>query len=195
MSNPWDIRPWAERGEKSENDVFVAVGKALSHWELLEQAIAGLFTLVTVGSYYAPSAPMLRAYSSVASSGNRIQMVRAALEGWLRDWKDCPLCENSLEILKECSGWAGRRNDIAHGLVDRFVDEFEKGWFLVPALYSKKGRNEVGKMDYRYNAEIIHNFSDQFLELHNRLNVITSAMGEWHRTAASERMRERTEKT
>lgn len=195
MSNPWDNQPWAERGENSENDVYVAVGKALSHWELLEQAIAGLFTLVTVGSYYAPSAPTLRAYSSVTSSGNRIQMVRAALEGWLRDWKDCPLREKSLGILKECSGWAGRRNDIAHGLVDRFADEFEKGWFLLPGLYSKKGRNEVGKIDYRYNAEIIHNFSDRFLELHNRLNEITSKMAEWHCKAASERMRERMEKT
>jgi hypothetical protein len=195
VSNPWDNQPWAERGENSENDVYVAVGKALSHWELLEQAIAGLFTLVTVGSYYAPSAPTLRAYSSVTSSGNRIQMVRAALEGWLRDWKDCPLREKSLGILKECSGWAGRRNDIAHGLVDRFADEFEKGWFLLPGSYSKKGRNEVGKIDYRYNAEIIHNFSDRFLELHNRLNEITSKMAEWHCKAASERMRERMEKT
>jgi hypothetical protein len=65
-------------------------------------------------------------------------------------------------ILQECRGWAGRRNDVAHGLVDRFVDELNKGWFLVPGLYSKKGRT-LGKMDYRYNAAIINAFGEQFL--------------------------------
>jgi hypothetical protein len=190
MSNPWDVRPWAEQGDKSENDVFVAVGKALSHWELAEQAIAGLFTLLTVGSYHAPRVPALRAYSSVISSANRIQMVSAALDSWLREWQDCPVGGNAVTVLQECRGWAGRRNDVAHGLVDRFIDEFQKGWFLVPGLYSRKGRSPLGKMDYRYNASIVNGFSEEFLELHNRLNEVTSMMGEWHRIAASERVKE-----
>jgi hypothetical protein len=183
MTNPWDERPWAQQGNKNHDEIFTAVGSALSDWELLEQSIAAVFTLVTVGSYYAPSTPALRAYSSVISSNNRIQMVRAALQAWLRERKDCPLQGNVLTILSECSGWAGRRNDVAHGIVDRFLDEFEKGWFLVPGLYAKRGRNEVGKVDYRYNAEIIHGFGGQFIELHNRLSETVSAMGEWHRIA------------
>jgi hypothetical protein len=72
MSNDWDKRPWAEIGNKSANEIFVAVGKASSHWELVEQAIAGLFTIITVGAYYAPMAPTIRAYSSISSSHNRI---------------------------------------------------------------------------------------------------------------------------
>lgn len=114
-------------------------------------------------------------------------MVRAAAESWLREWKDCPLEGNVLSLLIECSGWAGRRNDVAHGLADRFVDEFEKGWFLVPGIYSKRGRNERGKVDYRYNAQIIDTFGNRFLELHNRLNETISAMGEWHRANAGRR--------
>lgn len=186
MSNPWDDRPWAEFGVKSEDELFVAVGKALSHWELLEQAIASLFTLVTVGSYFAPTAPALRAYCSVANSSNRIQMVRAAVESWLREWEDCPFAENALSLLIECSGWAGRRNDIAHGSVDRFTDDYENGWFLVPGVYSKKGRNELGKSDYRYNAKTVNTFGSHFLELHNQLNLIVSAMGEWHRAVTGQ---------
>jgi hypothetical protein len=184
MSNPWDDRPWATDGERSENDLFLAVGRALSHWELAEHAIASLFSLVTVGSYFDPSAPTLRAYSSVPSTGNRIQLVRAALEGWLHEWVDCPLGGNAVSLLIECSGWAGRRNDIAHGLVDRFADEYERGWFLIPGIYSKRGRNEKGKIEYRYNTAIIDAFTEHFLDLHNRLNVTVSAMGEWHRVAA-----------
>jgi len=183
MGDPWDDRPWAQQGEKHEDEVFAAVGRALSHWELLEQAVAGLFTLVTVGSCHAPSAPSLRAYSTVTSSRNRVEMVRAAVEAWLREWKVCPLSENVVAALNECGGWAGRRNDIAHGIVDRFADEFEKGWFLIPGLYARRGRNELGRVDYRYNAEIINSFGNSFLELHNRLNQTVSAMGEWHRIA------------
>jgi hypothetical protein len=141
MSNPWDVRPWAIDGEKNENDLFVAVGKALSHWELAEQSIAGLFTLVTVGRYFAPSAPALQAYSSVASTGNRIRLVRAALEGWLREWSACPFGTNALAPLTECDGWAARRNDVAHGLADMFPDEIVRGWFLVPGIYSRRGRD------------------------------------------------------
>jgi len=183
MPNPWDERPWAAVGEKSENDIFVAVGKALSHWELVEHAVAGLFTLVTVGTYFAPSAPVLRAYSSVGSTGTRIQLVRAALEGRLLEWKNCPLGGNALSLLNECGGWSARRNDIAHGLADRFADEYDRGWFLIPGIYSKRGRNEQGKVDYRYNAKIVDEFGARFLDLHNRLNETISAMGEWRRIA------------
>jgi hypothetical protein len=62
MSNPWDERPWAELGNQSETEIFTAVGRASSHWELVEQAIAGLFTVVTVSKYCAPAAPTIQAF-------------------------------------------------------------------------------------------------------------------------------------
>lgn len=187
MPNPWDERPWAETGNKSETEIFTAVGRALSHWEFVEQEIAGLFTLVTMGKYCDPVAPAIRAYSSVASSHNRIQMVRAALDGWLHEWKQFAFGDQVITILNECSGWAGRRNDIAHGMADRYLDEFEKGWFLVPGLYNIKSRPLGRRAAYRYNAAIIDGFAEHFMELHGRLSEITSVMGEWHRIAASER--------
>jgi hypothetical protein len=195
MSNLWDERPWAEIGDKSENEIFVAVGKASSHWEIVEQAIASLFTVVTVGRYYAPTAPTIRAYSSVASSHNRIQMVRAAVESWLHEWHHFEFGSEVLGILNECSGWAGRRNDIAHGVADRYLDEMEKGWFLVPGLYNIKSRPLGKKAAYRYNASTIDNFSDQFMALNNRLDKMTSMMGEWYRIAASAREQQKAERS
>ncbi len=195
MPNPWDERPWAEIGNKSETEIFAAVGKASSHWELVEQAIASLFTFVTVNTYYAPTAPTIRAYSSVASSHNRIQMVRAALESWLHEWKHFEFGAQVLGLLHECSGWAGRRNDIAHGIADRYLDEIEKGWFLVPGLYNIKSRPLGKKAAYRYNAAIMDEFSERFMDLHNRLNEMTSLMAEWHRIATSERERQKAEKS
>lgn len=193
MSNLWDERPFAETGSKSENDIFLAVGKALSNWELVEQSIAGIFTVVTVGVFFAPAAPTLRAYSSVASSHNRIQMVRAAVESWLTEWKDCPCGQNALDLLSESQGWAARRNDIAHGIADRFIDEIEKGWFLIPSIYSIKGRKS-GKADYRYNARIIDKLSERFVDLDGRLNEVQSMMKEWHRIASDQRERQKSAK-
>ena len=90
-----------------------------------------------------------------------------------------PFEADARSLLNECRGWSGRRNDIAHGLADRFTDEFERGWFLTPGIYSKRGRNERGSVSYKYNATIIDGFGDQFLDLHKRLNETTSAMSEW----------------
>ncbi len=152
MGNPWDVTPWPKVGNAGHDELFLAVGKALSNWELVENAIAGLFTRVTVGSYYAPTAPAIRAYSAVMSASNRIQMVRAALESWLHVWKDCPSGRNALDILKECGEWVGRRNDIAHGIVDRVVDAPKHGWFLFPSFYNAKKRPLDDRPAYRYTA-------------------------------------------
>jgi murein tripeptide amidase MpaA len=185
MGNPWDVTPWPKVGNAGHDELFLAVGKALSNWELVENAIAGLFTRVTVGSYYAPTAPAIRAYSAVTNASNRIQMVRAALESWLHVWKDCPCGRNALDILKECGEWAGRRNDIAHGIVDRVVDAPKHGWFLFPSFYNAKKRPLDDRPAYRYTAANIEYYSDRFEDLHNRLNEVSSILGEWHRIAAS----------
>ena len=189
MSNP-NNETWAEKGNRSENELFLAVGKALSHWELVEQAIASLFTVITVGSYFAPVAPTVRAYAAIVGSKARIDMVQAALLSWLHDWTDCPCGQNAKDVLRDCGRWASKRNNIAHGLVDMFIDE-PGAWFLLPSLYNLKGRplgdRAASKPAYRYNAEMIISYGEKFLELHNRLNEVTSMLGEWHRIAASER--------
>jgi hypothetical protein len=185
MSNTWDVTPWPEEGNATEDELFLAVGRALSNWELVENAIAGLFTVVTVGSYHAPTAPAIRAYSAVTNASNRIQMVRAALESWPYVWKDCPCGANALKILNECAQWTGRRNEIAHGIVDRLMDAQKNAWFLFPSFYNAKKRRLGERPAYRYTSANIDYYSNCFVELHNRLNEISSVMGEWHRIAAS----------
>jgi len=185
MDKPWDTTPWPEEGNSGHDELFLAVGRALSNWELVESAIAGLFTIVTVGSYHAPTAPAIRAYSTVTSATNRIQMVRAALESWLYVWKDCPGGSNALNILKECGEWAARRNEIAHGIVDRLIDAPKNAWFLFPSFYNARKRQLGDRPAYRYTAANIDYYSDCFVTLHNRLNEVSSVLGEWHRIVAS----------
>ncbi|MGJ4927480.1 hypothetical protein ACQR1K_10065 [Bradyrhizobium sp. HKCCYLRH3095] len=191
--NP-DKRPWADQGNSSETEIFTSVGKALSHWEMVESAVASLFTMITLGNYSAPTTPVLRAYSAIVGSRNRMQMVRAALQSWLLSWPDCPLGPNAIDQLNLCGNWSARRNDVAHGMVDMTPDD--RRWYLFPSLYATKGRKLAAnpvegkpllfRPEYRYNAEIIDGFSQEFLGLYNQMNLITSAMGEWHRIASDQ---------
>jgi hypothetical protein len=185
MANPWDVAPWPDQGNETADEIFRAVGEALSSWELIEQGIATIFTVVTVGGYYAASEPAIRAYGSVANSRSRVQMVRAAAESWFHQWPDCPLETNIKDLLNECEKWSARRNEIAHGIVDRLTDQWINGWYLFPGLYSIKKRPLGGRAAYRYTAKNIEEYARGFTDLYNRLSLIVSALEEWRRIAAS----------
>jgi hypothetical protein len=59
--------------------------------------------------------------------------------------------------------------------------------FLLPSLFTIKSRPLGRRPAYRYNSAIIDGFSKRFLDVHGRLNEVTSMMGEWRRIAASEK--------
>jgi hypothetical protein len=179
MANAWDRPPLPETGEQSAEPLYLAVGKAITCWEHVEQSMAGLFTFVTTGKYHDVSGPAVRAYGSISGTGARIQMVKAAVESWDRQYPNCPLIPNCDELLKECAHWSSRRNDIAHGQVDCLLDALPNGWMLFPGLYDTKKRSLRGMSIYRYTVEHIDGFASGFLSLHGRLNECTSAMGEW----------------
>src|SRR5256885_1916125 len=130
MSTPWDmpvsgpLRP----GNKNPDDLYLAVGRALTKWEGLEAEMSALFAVVTGGTdqwYYVPST---RAYGAVNGTGARADMVSKAAEAFFlehyasvnRDERQTELStfETDLkEIIKAYRGWAARRNDVAHGYV------------------------------------------------------------------------------
>jgi hypothetical protein len=190
MGNPWDRPPIPQTGESRPEPLFEAVGRALSHWEHVEQSIAMLFSVVTTGKFYDVSGPALRAYGSIAGTAVRIEMVRAAVESWAQQYPQCPLIPNCNQLLSECSNWSSRRNEIAHGQVDCVMDAIPNGWMLFPGLFDTKKRLVQGISKYRYSVEHIEQFSAGFLGLHSRLNECTSALAEWNRIATSGTPRE-----
>src|SRR5258708_24344922 len=180
MSNPWDVPPIPEKGASSPDPLYQAVGKAITGWELVEQAIGVLFTFVTTGKFFDASGPALRAYGSIVGTSARIHMVRAAVESWGQQYSSCPLLETCNALLNECERWSARRNDIAHGRVDNLIDAAPNGWMLFPGLYNTKKRSIEGKSRYRYTVEHIEEYALAFLDLHNRMNECTSAMDVWN---------------
>lgn len=180
MTNPWDVPPIPEKGARSPEPVYQAIGKAITHWELVEQAIGGLFTFVTTGKFYDASGPALRAYGSIVGTSARINMVKAAVESWSQQYPTCPHLDNCYALLSECERGSARRNDIAHGRVDRLLDAVPNGWMLFPGFYNTKKRSIEGKSKYAYTVEHIERYASAFLNLHDRMNECTSAMSVWH---------------
>jgi len=106
MRNPWDIpSPLPQKGARTPEAVFEAVGRALSHWELVEQALALLFIFLTTGRHKDRMDPSIRAYGSIVGVKARIAMVRAATESWFERFPDCPFSGNCKEVLRKCERW------------------------------------------------------------------------------------------
>jgi hypothetical protein len=122
MPNPWDIpvstplRP----GVRNEDELFISVGRALTRWENLEAEIGSVYAALTTSPQERYVAPAIRAFGTVTNTNSRAEMITHAAEAFFHLTANADREEERLEselkdILKSYRGWAGRRNDIAHG--------------------------------------------------------------------------------
>jgi hypothetical protein len=174
---PWDIRDPSPRGESDENAIFNAVGRALTEWETLEVECAKLFAVfVSANHKRSYHAPAVRAYGAITSADTRFKMLQLASESY---FAKRPAKRASFE--KKCDGMLGeykqykdRRNEIAHGLVQKvFITgkttpkgtrQGAIGLYLMPSFYNpKKFKDE--KFTYRYvSGDVIH-YKQEFTKL------------------------------
>jgi hypothetical protein len=80
MPNPWDIPPSPPIGDIDGDAISIAVGRALTSWEYVEEAYADIFS-VLVGAHQSADPeiiPALRAYGAVITSRGRAEMIEAA---------------------------------------------------------------------------------------------------------------------
>jgi hypothetical protein len=168
MPRAWDRPSPLDKGDAEPEAIYTAVGKALSDWGGAEEALALLFsTIVAAGDI---SSPAIDAYSAIEGARNRANMVRAALEAVLRDeGSSRPTLVDLSPVISDFSGWSERRNDMAHGCVDRDADDFAAGWFLYPSFFTKK-RPIFGVTRFRYTSKQIHVMADGFQKLNNSLS-------------------------
>ena len=159
-----------DEGDAISDPLFNAVGRALSNWQNIENQLANLFTLF-VGADISAEAPgsAVGAYGAIVGFKNRLSMVDAASDAYFRarptgegrkQWKD---------LRNLLSAFSQRRNDIAHGAVERELDARPevavRGFFLFPGLYGSK-KNPMGQPPaYKLTAAQVRQFADQFAEL------------------------------
>jgi hypothetical protein len=167
----WSVLPRSKTGARTEEELYFAVGYALSAWELVEEGLAEIFALF-IGAREAgpPSSghqPAIRAYASVISFNSRKEMVAAAAQAYFyRAGKDEPLKSQFGSLIDEAGGHAGRRNDIAHGRVQLSPGD---GFYLLPGLYNSK-KNPIGQPPtYAYDASQVHFYGEGFRILSQKL--------------------------
>jgi hypothetical protein len=125
-----------DRGSQSGENIFNSVGYALSEWEVMEEAFADLFMVMTeivsAGSYVT----VRRVYGEVEQSAGRRTALRTA--GEIFFVRHANLERTQLgRLLTAFERAASRRDDIAHGKALSFtVNGTDMGYFLVPAGYN-----------------------------------------------------------
>jgi hypothetical protein len=87
----------------------------------------------------------------------------------------CPFAGGFRPLIGECSGWAGRRNDVAHGRAAQMLN----GWHLFPGLYNTN-RQPLGAVPaYAYTSAQIANFGIAFEGLYDRLSEYATSIDGW----------------
>jgi hypothetical protein len=175
--NPWDIPLRPLRGDINENMLFAEIGRALTEWEQVEAACAEIFAvLVSVSRASTHQAPAIRAYGVVASHKTRCEMLKAAAAAYFlrRKAKRAAFEKRFNSLINECSKFAARRNEIAHGQVSMvFYSRRGKtkriGHYLLPSFYNSKKYKIERSATYEYTSREIIHFRQEFTKLHLRL--------------------------
>jgi hypothetical protein len=167
MPNPWDIIPKiAPRGDPHEDDIFRAVGRALTSWEYVEEEWADIFAILVNADMASPKkTPAMRAYGAIPTARSRADMLDAAGEAYFYG-KPNPQLQSEFEsVLADYRGLMACRNNIAHGRSG--PDSATGQWYLYPGLYNSKKYPLSGPLSYLYSSVEIGAFTECFERLWN----------------------------
>lgn len=176
VQNLWDVRRWGGQGDPTAENIFVQVGRALSHWELLESQLAELFDCLVSG---APSATESNragfvAYREVKASSARTELLKAAIPRALMASRHL---EPATVLAKKVGEFGSRRNEIAHGMA---VNLGEHGHCLAPSnLSASKWHSKghmIGQAKFQYAAADIEYYAVEFARLYDECGVLVGAI-------------------
>lgn len=186
--NPWDISDPAPLGDRDENAIFNAVGRALTEWEHVESACARLFAVFVSANYRrAYHAPAVQAFGCVTSVKTKGDMLRLAATAYFqkRKTKQAAFQRQFSQAVNEYVAYSNTRNDIAHGCVQRvFLTERAIGirrraggigCYLVPSFFNPK-KFKLDQFTYRYTSSDLIHYTQEFTKLHLRINALREKM-------------------
>ena len=172
---PFNPRPpISPQGNSSDDEVHLAVGRALSAWEYAEDSFANIFRrLVAPGkSGYAAR----RAYGNVIAALTRDSLIKETAKIFFRNFPDEEI-KNELDSLLKIYCHAGaRRNEIAHGMVMGGPDRKHKGRYLTASVWTSRKRDIHLMPSYFYTAEQIDEFRKGFYRLAGQAGAIADQL-------------------
>lgn len=173
-SEYWERSVPSKKGDQNPDDIYRAVGWALSQWEEADQELAGLFSVLSDVDDWFVIEGVRRAYGAIESNSGRRKAVEAVAEVFFGNyWGDKPVRQSLI----------GLRDDIAHGIVQPGLgmDDLDYGYFHMPPRYNTGrshafSRKEDGPLrylraKYRYTANDIVLFGRKFIELRDTIHA------------------------
>lgn len=172
---PWNVAPMKPRGETSCEQIFEAVGRALSRWEWMEYWASQLYAYL-LGS---DSRGAEIGYGALIAFSQRKELLIGA-EKAFRFRIEAPF--NCVpDLIRQIDKFSPRRNEIAHGMA---VEVKGCGIYLAPAWYNSTkfpkldGRLQTPEFNdgagrYVYTADQITFYGEQFMRLGWSANTVT----------------------
>lgn len=162
----WEELPVEPQGSPSEEEIFLAVGRALSRWEELETNLFLLYGELH-GLHGGPAAMFGQvAFGNSRSSGERSSMLLVISELLLG--KNHQLHRDIKAAIGTMRELSHRRDDIAHGMASEISHGGEgqflcRGWYLLPAGYYTRRRN-ISSEPRHYSSleEVRAAFSEEY---------------------------------
>jgi hypothetical protein len=109
MSQPWDVPPTPAYGDAHADAISLAVGRALTSWEFIEEELAQIFAiLVNADMANLERAPAVRAYGSITTARSRSDVLDAAGEAYFYNKPNPQLQSEFDSVLNHYRGFAAR---------------------------------------------------------------------------------------
>lgn len=156
--DPWEKPDTREIKLSAKEEIYTAVGNALSNWALIENTLLLIFCRLlraTDGeSWYTP----YKLFGHMNGASIRLEYMRVAGAAmFLNDPLRLAYLNKVLGLVRS---FLPRRNDLAHGVTIDYGDG--KGFLETPHFASKELDFLVNKEGYRYNAETINEYGLSF---------------------------------
>jgi len=178
----WSDPPMSPEGDEDAESIFTEVGRALSTWEMVEDALAILFSRFCSGARGEGVVGVAgRTFGAVPAGNTRKNMLEEAAEIYTAYENQNFDLPGFKSLLKHYGQASGARARIAHGMVRQiFTDGESRGYFLAPAGYKSNANWRVDEWlkiqheaeesphpwwKYRYRAADIASFCAKFQEL------------------------------
>ncbi len=163
-------------GVENSDPIYTAVGRTLSSWENVEEAITNLFMTLSQPATDASYMTVGRAFGSMMSGAARRSATEAAADIFFKLNPSSPRGPFN-QIIENTRKASVLRDDAAHGRVSEVSKD---RYLLMPPSYNSTRTIASSKIDplgfefaeYRYNADDLNTIWPKF-------NVLANAIGDY----------------
>ncbi len=182
-SKDWDRLP-ATTSDIEENTLYLAVGRALTEWEKVEEQLCVLYRDF-LDLTNQPSI-MEEAYRSSLQFNQRKTKLEDAANRYFTLHPDRQLHALFEEALTYAERFVDRRNDIAHGRVMSLKESDGRVTFLLyPPFQSLPSKVTRSNAAYTFNSMIIDRYIVGFEHAFRKVYEVVSRLSQKHATACT----------